>query len=461
MKMIRNAIGLLVLAALAGGVWVLRFHPDWLKPPVEAEAEEKIETEVPVRTAKVVKTTLRRFVEGAGIVEPEPARGGRQAASAALASPVAGIVASVLCEAGQRVSTGTVLVQLDERLAKAAEEQAAAVLESAKAALAKLKATPRPEQLEVGQLGVDKARSGVDFAQRGYERQKALAAQQGTSEKSLQQAELELNAARNDLLVAQKQLSLLKSSPTPEEMKEGEAKVAEAAGAMATAKTQRSMLKIQAPLDATVVRLGANPGEAVDPTRVLVELVALDRLVVNAAIPADELPSLKLGQRVEVEGSGSRVQGPEGPKPEVLPPTTAPSFLNPEPRTPNPAAQGVCEGSVSFISPEVDRKTATVLVSISLPAEAGWRPGQFVRVRVEVERHADRLAVPTESVVQDEEGHCVVAVVSGEKAAQKPVRAGLQEGGLTEIEGEGLREGDVVVTAGAYGLPKESKVSFR
>jgi hypothetical protein len=38
------------------------------------------------------------------------------------------------------------------------------------------------------------------------------------------------------------------------------------------------------------------------------------------------------------------------------------------------------------------------------------------------------------------------------------VKTGLRDGTLVEIEGEGLREGQSVVTAGAYGLPKETKV---
>lgn len=57
-----------------------------------------------------------------------------------------------------------------------------------------------------------------------------------------------------------------------------------------------------------------------------------------------------------------------------------------------------------------------------------------------------------------QEGGTVIAVVQGDKAAQKPVKARLRDGGLVEVEGEGLSEGMTVVTTGAYGLPKETKV---
>ena len=72
--------------------------------------------------------------------------------------------------------------------------------------------------------------------------------------------------------------------------------------------------------------------------------------------------------------------------------------------------------------------------------------------------HKDCLAVPVESVVKDEADHTVIAVVQGDKAAQKPVKTGLRDAGLVEVEAEGLQPDMVVVTEGAYALPKETKV---
>jgi RND family efflux transporter MFP subunit len=452
MKTMRNVIGLIVLMALIGGVWIVRFHSDWLKASAKEEEGEAVTTEVPVQTAKITRATLRRYIEGFGTVEPEPARGGHQAAGAAIAAPVAGIVAEVLCACGQHVAKGAVLVQLDERLAKATEEQAAAALESARAGLAKLKSTPRPEQLEVAQFGVEKARRAVEFSEKGYERQQKLATQQGTSEKSLQTAELELATARNELKVAERQFVLLKSSPTPEELGEAKAKVNEGDKALAVAQTQRSLLKIQAPLDATVVRVLVNPGEAVDATKVLAELVALDRLVVNASVSVEDLASLQVGLPVEIIAKAATGKAASAPA------ASQPAGSATKPAEDSVPSGSVGEGTVYFISPQVDRKTDTVAVGVALPAKTGLRPGQYVRVRIAAEEHKDRLAVPRESVVTNGEGGSVIAIVDKGKAVQKAVEVGLREGDLIEIEGDGLHEGDTVVTAGAYGLPKETKV---
>jgi multidrug efflux pump subunit AcrA (membrane-fusion protein) len=164
MKPISTLVGLLLLIVLMGGVWTMIYRPHWLQPAATVVDEEgdpdPQKFDVPVHTARISKETLRRYADAYGSVEPAPARKGRQAGTADIASPVAGVVREVLCEAGQTVTKGTPLIQLDDRLAKAAEEQAAAALNEAKATLAQLKATPRPEQLAITQLAVEKARIG-------------------------------------------------------------------------------------------------------------------------------------------------------------------------------------------------------------------------------------------------------------------------------------------------------------
>ena len=54
MKMMRTLIGLVVLIALAGGVWVLRFHTDWIQPKAAEEGDEgSHDSVVPVHVAKI------------------------------------------------------------------------------------------------------------------------------------------------------------------------------------------------------------------------------------------------------------------------------------------------------------------------------------------------------------------------------------------------------------------------
>jgi multidrug efflux pump subunit AcrA (membrane-fusion protein) len=394
--------------------------------PEEDEDPDTTKNSIPVHTARVAVATVHRYVDGFGTVAPSPPGPGQMAGSANIASPVAGVVAAVQCRMGQRVHAGDVLIRLDDRVARAAEAQAQAVLAQAQASLAALKATPRPGQLQIAQLTVDKARAALEFAQKNSARVNQLATDQGVSGKSVEQAANDLATAKADLALAEKQLDLLKHSPTPEELRQEEAKVAQANAALAAARVQREMLSITSPIDATVVLLSVNPGESVDTTRTLVQLVATDRLMVDVDVPAEQLPE-------KAEGLAAQV------------------FVGPQAREP-------VTGKVSFVSPQVDPKTGAVMVVVALPGDVGLRPGRAVRVRIVAEEHKDVLAVPREAVVTDENGDSVIALVEGDQATRKTVAAGFEENGRIEIAADGLKEGDVVVTAGAFGLPQATKV---
>ena len=433
-KVIRIVLGMSIVAALAAGLWILIFRPEWLKGAADEDDDAaEVIPEVPVRLGKITRATMHRYVEGFGTVGAEPPRADAPAAGARIASPTAGLVAEVLCFQGQRVEKGAPLFQLDERSARAEEEKAAAGVGSAQASLDKLKSYPRPDQIKVAEMQVDRAKQSVEYSQKKTARLGQLLADQLASQKTLQEAELELVGARSDLAVAEKQLLLLRSTPTKEEVAEAESKVQEAQKALAAAKVQRSLLRIQAPLTGTVVRIRVNPGEAVDLTTVLAELADLDRLVVEGSVPAAGLRSVAAGMRVEVR------------------------FGAEEPKSGEPASS-VLLGKVAFVGLDIDQKSDSGLVRVSLPAKSALPLGQFVRLRIVVEEHKDHLVVPKESVVINPEGKSVVVGFLGEKAIMKEVRVGLREGELVEIEGEELDEGDAVVTQGAYGLPGEAKV---
>ena len=189
-----------------------------------------------------------------------------------------------------------------------------------------------------------------------------------------------------------------------------------------TAEAQLALLRITAPLSGTVARVNVKPGQAVDLTTVVAEVMDLNRLAMSAEVPAAEAGDLKPGNPVEVL-------------------TTPP-----------------VKTELSFVSPNVAKDNGTILVRALLPADSGLRPGQFVPLRVVTAVHTDCLAAPGESVVADENGKSVIALVKGDEATQTPVQTGLREDGWVEIEGTGLKAGDSIITVGAYGLPEKTKI---
>jgi multidrug efflux pump subunit AcrA (membrane-fusion protein) len=188
------------------------------------------------------------------------------------------------------------------------------------------------------------------------------------------------------------------------------------------AEAQLALLRVTAPLAGTVVRLNVKPGQAVDLTTIVAEVMDLNRLAVSAEIPAAEAGDLKTGNPVEIL-------------------TKRPVMTE-----------------LLFVSPNVNQNNDTVLIRALLPKETGLRPGQFVSLRIVTAVHTNCLAVPAESVVTDESGKSVIALVKNGEAMQTPVQTGLHENDLVEVSAPALKAGDTVVTVGAYGLPEKTKI---
>ncbi len=345
----RTWIGVVVVAALAVIIVLVLVV---FKPKAGEEAE--VEANMAVHTGRVVKMTLHRYVAAYGQVMPQPAGPGLVPADSEIASPVAGVVARVLCVEGQRVAKGAVLFELDDRVALVA---------------------------------VEKARKALDVAQAAFDRQEELLPVEGTSRKAYDEAKGQRDSARGDL---------------------------------AAAETGLALLRIQAPLDGTVVLINSEPGEAVESNTVLAKIIDLNRLIVQAAVPGGEAGALRAGQDAELEGTSTR-------------------------------------GGVVYVGSAIDDKTGTIPVRVSFPAGTSLRAGEFLSVRIVSEEHKDVLAVPEKAVVAKTVGGTegAIVLVQGEKAVHLPVTIGLREGGWVEVKGEGLKEGTEIVTDDAYAVPDE------
>jgi membrane fusion protein, multidrug efflux system len=241
---------------------------------------------------------------------------------------------------------------------------------------------------------VDKARVSVAFAQKNFARKQQLKATDNISTKLYDDAEQMLQTAQKDL---------------------------------ANAQTQRALLRITAPLSGTIAAIHFKAGEAINSNTVLADLIDLERLDMAFRIPSQEALWLKLGQMVETT-TDDNAQG------EVMP-----------------------LARVSFISPQIDALTDTVLIRATFDTKTALRPGQWVSGRITVEERPGRLAVPIESVVTLNQ-NSTIAVVDGDRAQQKSIQTGLKDGPLIEISGDGIKEGMTVVTQGAYGLPSETRI---
>ena len=202
--------------------------------------------------------------------------------------------------------------------------------------------------------------------------------------------------------------------------------VQEATQQLAAAQAQLALVQLASPISGVVARISVQPGQTVEPNTVVAEVIDPARLVATVNVPAAEAALLKAGQPAELLTERG--------------------------------ASATAQGKVLYVSPQVDAKTATVLVRVSVPPDAGLQGGQFVHGRIITEERVGKLAVPREAVYTDHDGQSTLSIVEGEVAKQRIVKVGLRDDSLIEVEGDGVTEGATVVTLGSYALPKETKV---
>jgi multidrug efflux pump subunit AcrA (membrane-fusion protein) len=193
---------------------------------------------------------------------------------------------------------------------------------------------------------------------------------------------------------------------------------------MQDAKAQLASLEIIAPVSGTVTTLNVKPGQAVDSTAIVAEVIDLNHLAVIAKIPSAQAAELQPGQEVQILTD---------------PPVTA---------------------SLSFVSPSVSQGDGTVDVWASLPPGNPLRPGQFVQFKIVSAVHTNCLAAPAAGVTTDDSGNSFVSLVNNHMSAQTQVQAGFREGDWVEVNSPGLKEGDQIVTVGAYGLADKTQLKI-
>lgn len=191
------------------------------------------------------------------------------------------------------------------------------------------------------------------------------------------------------------------------------------------AEAQLGSLEVVAPVSGTVTSLDVKPGQAVDVSTTVAEVIDLNRLAVGVKIPAAQASELRAGQEVQV------------------------------------ASDPPMDTSLSFVSPAVNADDGTVMTWAPLPPGSGLKPGQWVQLKIVTAVHTNCLAAPAESVVTDDDGNSTVALVNGDEADQIPVQTGFSENDWTEIQATNLSMGDQVVTVGAYGLADKTQIRIQ
>ena len=116
-------------------------------------------------------------------------------------------------------------------------------------------------------------------------------------------------------------------------------------------------------------------------------------------------------------------------------------------------------GTIRQINPAVDPKTGTVKVTVEVvKAPAIVRPGSFVDVRLETQRHDNALLIPKKALME-EAGERFVFVIQKNQASRRTIAIGFMDDQNAEIL-SGVNQGEMVVTSGQGSLRDGSKAEI-
>jgi RND family efflux transporter MFP subunit len=399
----------LLLAALAVSGCGRAHHDAAVPPPVAAAAR---------RTEPVAAPPAATTVKA----EPKPwkatvrSQGGLVADElTVIGARVAGRIAAVTVEVGQRVRTGDVLIRLDDTELRLRIEQAAAELGRARAALG---LDPVAETIAGAEVGggadadadtinvaaapeVARERARLDEARAQLVRLEALAERNAISRSDLDTQIAAVAVAEATLAAAIQQV----------EEKVAVLKVHRAQ--LALTRQTWAQATVRAPFDGLVQsRHGSAPGASVRVGDALVTIVRTDPLRFRGTVPERQALELREGQAVTVQLDGA----------------SAPILT-----------------SVARIAPVLDEMSRTLLFEADIPNPDGLlRSGLFAQADVVIDAEAQALVVPATSVLEFAGTEKVWLLDPGGQPRGVPVRTGRRSENLVEIVA-GLSAGDLVV----------------
>ncbi|UJR79526.1 efflux RND transporter periplasmic adaptor subunit [Sandaracinus amylolyticus] len=206
------------------------------------------------------------------------------------------------------------------------------------------------------------------------------------------------------------------------QLRASEAQVAQVSAAHRSAGAQRARTVIRAPVAGTVALLAVQDGDMVAPTMPICSVVRTTRVKVALRVTEQDWVRIREGMEVEI----------------------APPALE----------EVVRRGTVSRVSPVIDRMTRTAMVEVMVDnADGVLRPGMVARAGVVLARREGVTMIAGRAVVMtpetDTDHRAVVFVAEGETARRRDVRIGVRYGERIEIA-EGLAAGERVVVEGQH-----------
>lgn len=303
----------------------------------------------------------------------------------------------------RRVQEGDVVKAGDVLVVLGADELAARVRE-AEAALRQLQAATRPQ----AEASLRQAEAQAAQAARERQRRADLFARQLIAREALEQAEEAETVAR-----AAADSARLAANAAGQ----GRSEELQLRERLTAARAQLAKTTIRAQTGGVVLTRNVEPGDLVQPGRVLFEIARGGDTEIEVPVDEKNLAVLALGQRAQCIADAY----PDKPFPAV----------------------------VNYLAPGIDAQRGTVTIRLKVETVPAFlRQDMTVSVNVETGRRDAALALPNDAVLDAGAAQPAVLAVRDGRLRRVPVQLGLKGLVMSEIS-SGLQAGDLVLAAAA------------
>lgn len=338
---------------------------------------------------------------------------------------VAGRIVDIPVRSGQNVKQGDVIAKLEKRDFEAEITRTHSQLEQAEAQLTALKSGARAEDVAALEAAVAAVEAEVQAARNQVSRSERLFKRQVVAKAKVDQDKTALRVAEAELEAKKQELAKGIAGARAEEVAAQEAVIKGLKSNLQSLQDNLADATLRAPFDGIIATRSVENFANVQAKEPIVRLQALTTPNLSFAVPASDVPPFAKADKLELS--------------VVLDSIPGKTF----------------EAERSEFSTQADAATQTFRgrVSIQNPNKEPILPGMTgVLTVVVTEATRETVGVPISAIAAEPDGAAYVwIVVDGGKVTKRSVKTGAASAARVVIN-EGLKDGDVVVSAGLSAL---------
>ena len=256
-------------------------------------AGSRAEAPAPVQVTAVTQATIRRIVEGDGVLFPRD--------QASVMPKISAPVQKFYVNRGDHVKQGQLLAVLENRdlIAAAAEGKGAVEQAECESARHRRRHCPR-ESVVKAETDLESARDTRDNAKKVLDSRKQLFEEGALARRLVDESQLAYVQAEAQYRAADEHLKTLQSVSKQAQIQGAAAQVQSAKAHYDSLEAQVAYSHVTSPIAGIVADRPVNVGEMANPGAPLINIVDISRVVARVNVPQSDASAVKVGQTAAI-----------------------------------------------------------------------------------------------------------------------------------------------------------------